>query len=207
MTTTSMTDGSMCSTEHKYDLKEYECGQRSDELSVKCLLYANDQVFLAPSACWLQEMLNKMNDSVKKRGMKVNIGFLIPMLMFGSESWVWEKKNKNRINAVEMRSLHSMGGVSRKNRYKNSDVREQCGLNADEVTRAEKECVPSSFVLNDLPALNSGTGTVPEFEPDQALDSNISPTNGFDPSLILNFVYDPGSQICSTYHFQFHYGY
>ncbi|GBP49581.1 Retrovirus-related Pol polyprotein from type-2 retrotransposable element R2DM; Endonuclease [Eumeta japonica] len=46
------------------DLKEYECGLRIDELSVKCLLYANNQVILAPSACGLQEMLNKMNDSV-----------------------------------------------------------------------------------------------------------------------------------------------
>ncbi|GBP74178.1 hypothetical protein EVAR_48227_1 [Eumeta japonica] len=47
---------------------------RLDELSVKCLLYANDQVILAPSACGLQEMLNKMNDSVNKRCMKVNEG-------------------------------------------------------------------------------------------------------------------------------------
>ncbi|GBP53008.1 hypothetical protein EVAR_80969_1 [Eumeta japonica] len=49
------------------DLKEYECGLRMDKLSVKCLLYADDQVILAPSACRLQEMPNKMNDSVKKR--------------------------------------------------------------------------------------------------------------------------------------------
>ncbi|GBP69658.1 hypothetical protein EVAR_49910_1 [Eumeta japonica] len=45
-----------------------------DELSVNCLLYTDDQVILAPSACELQEMVNKMNDSVKKRGMKVNFG-------------------------------------------------------------------------------------------------------------------------------------
>ncbi|GBP20598.1 hypothetical protein EVAR_93712_1 [Eumeta japonica] len=37
-------------------LKEYECGLRIDRLSVKCLLYANDQVILVPSACGLQEM-------------------------------------------------------------------------------------------------------------------------------------------------------
>ncbi|GBP87752.1 hypothetical protein EVAR_61940_1 [Eumeta japonica] len=57
-----------------YDLKEDECGLRMDELPVKCLLYADDQVILAPSACELQELINKMNDSVKKRGMKVNVG-------------------------------------------------------------------------------------------------------------------------------------
>ncbi|GBP92323.1 hypothetical protein EVAR_67024_1 [Eumeta japonica] len=32
------------------DLKEYECRLRIDELSVKYLLYADDQVILAPSA-------------------------------------------------------------------------------------------------------------------------------------------------------------
>ncbi|GBP35442.1 Protein suppressor of white apricot [Eumeta japonica] len=53
-----------------YGMKEYECGLRMD---VKCLLYADDQVILAPSACGLQEMVNKMNDYVKKRGMKVNV--------------------------------------------------------------------------------------------------------------------------------------
>ncbi|GBP42050.1 hypothetical protein EVAR_29405_1 [Eumeta japonica] len=49
------------------DIKVYKCGQRMDELSVKCLLYAEDQVILAPLECGLQGMSNKMNDSVKKR--------------------------------------------------------------------------------------------------------------------------------------------
>ncbi|GBP60123.1 hypothetical protein EVAR_31384_1 [Eumeta japonica] len=37
------------------------------------LLYADDQVILAPSTCELQTMEIQMNDYVKKRGMKVNI--------------------------------------------------------------------------------------------------------------------------------------
>ncbi|GBP47970.1 hypothetical protein EVAR_40394_1 [Eumeta japonica] len=41
-----------------------------DELSVKCSLYADDQVIPATSACGLLEMRNKMNDSVNKRGIK-----------------------------------------------------------------------------------------------------------------------------------------
>ncbi|GBP87515.1 hypothetical protein EVAR_86552_1 [Eumeta japonica] len=40
-----------------YDLKEYNCGLKTDKLSVKCLFYADDQVILAPSACGLQEMV------------------------------------------------------------------------------------------------------------------------------------------------------
>ncbi|GBP47183.1 hypothetical protein EVAR_38295_1 [Eumeta japonica] len=48
--------------------------------------------------------------------------------MYGSESWVWQKKNESRINKVEMRLLCSMCGVSQKDRWRNSDVREECGL-------------------------------------------------------------------------------
>ncbi|GBP06245.1 hypothetical protein EVAR_3592_1 [Eumeta japonica] len=57
------------------------------------------------------------------------------MLMYGIEGWVWQKKNECRINAVDMRSLRSMCGVSRKDRCRNSDVRERCGLKDDVVTR------------------------------------------------------------------------
>ncbi|GBP51401.1 hypothetical protein EVAR_38795_1 [Eumeta japonica] len=57
-----------------YDLKEYEPGLTMDELSVKWLLYAGDQVILGASACGLQERENKMNDSVKKKRIKVNVG-------------------------------------------------------------------------------------------------------------------------------------
>ncbi|GBP86364.1 hypothetical protein EVAR_62726_1 [Eumeta japonica] len=56
-----------------YDLKEYECGLEMNELSIKCFLFADDQVVLVPSACEQQEVVNKMNDSVKKKGIKVNV--------------------------------------------------------------------------------------------------------------------------------------
>ncbi|GBP58705.1 hypothetical protein EVAR_97109_1 [Eumeta japonica] len=41
-----------------HDLKEYECGLRMDEVSVKCLLYADDQIILASSACEQQKMMS-----------------------------------------------------------------------------------------------------------------------------------------------------
>ncbi|GBP47546.1 Arf-GAP with coiled-coil, ANK repeat and PH domain-containing protein 2 [Eumeta japonica] len=129
-------------------------------------------VIVAPLACGLQEMINKMYDFVKKRDMKVNVGkskvmvferdesttdcdilieakashekrvwlSTIPTLIYGSESRVWQKKNGSQINAVEMRALRSMCGVSQKDKCKNSDVKQRCGLNVDVVTRVEKEC-------------------------------------------------------------------
>ncbi|GBP48295.1 hypothetical protein EVAR_34788_1 [Eumeta japonica] len=72
---------------HLSDLKEYECGLRMDELSVNCLLYADDQVILAPSACGLQEMVHKMNDSFKKRSTYDNVSKTKTMV-FESKSMI-----------------------------------------------------------------------------------------------------------------------
>ncbi|GBP84592.1 hypothetical protein EVAR_68858_1 [Eumeta japonica] len=50
-------------------------------MCVKCLLYADDQVIIAPSACELH-IVTEMNDSVKKRGMKLNVSetkFMLPV--------------------------------------------------------------------------------------------------------------------------------
>ncbi|GBP21608.1 hypothetical protein EVAR_9793_1 [Eumeta japonica] len=86
-----------------YDLKEYECGLRMDELSVKCLLYADDQVILAPSTCGLQKMISKMNDSVKKGGMEVDVAKAKAMVFERGESTTEcdiligiEKSNKSK---------------------------------------------------------------------------------------------------------------
>ncbi|GBP27034.1 hypothetical protein EVAR_11269_1 [Eumeta japonica] len=64
--------------------------------------------------------------------------------MYGSEGWAWQKKNESKINALEMRSLRSMCGVSRKDRCRNSDVRARCGLKDDVVTGVERAGARSS---------------------------------------------------------------
>ncbi|GBP22099.1 hypothetical protein EVAR_94139_1 [Eumeta japonica] len=62
----------------------------------------------------------------------------ISTLIYGSESWVWQKKNESKTNVVELRVLRNICGVSLKNRCGNSDLRERCGLKADVVTRVGK---------------------------------------------------------------------
>ncbi|GBP40204.1 hypothetical protein EVAR_37605_1 [Eumeta japonica] len=69
--------------------------------------------------------------------LSIHNGAIIPMLMYGSESWAWQEENESRINAVEMRSLRSMCGVCRKGRCRNSNVRELCDLK-DVVTRVKR---------------------------------------------------------------------
>ncbi|GBP06012.1 hypothetical protein EVAR_3262_1 [Eumeta japonica] len=74
--------------------------------------------------------------------LAIHNGILMPTLMYGSKSWVWQKKNDSRINSVEMRSLRmsvrSMCGVSQKDRFRNSNVIERCGLKENVVTRVER---------------------------------------------------------------------
>ncbi|GBP20885.1 hypothetical protein EVAR_80704_1 [Eumeta japonica] len=95
-------------------------------LSVKCLLYADDQVIIAPSACGLQEMVNKMNDSVKKKGMKMNVS--------KTKMTVFQKGDPPHV----LRFLRSMCGVSLKDKCRNSDVKLRCYLKKDVVTRIKR---------------------------------------------------------------------
>ncbi|GBP69668.1 hypothetical protein EVAR_49920_1 [Eumeta japonica] len=64
----------------------------------------------------------------KQDNFPLHNGVLIPTLVYGSESWVWRKKNESRIDMVEMRSLRNMCGVSLKDSCRNSDVGERCDL-------------------------------------------------------------------------------
>ncbi|XP_060809954.1 uncharacterized protein LOC132904043 [Amyelois transitella] len=74
----------------------------------------------------------------KKARLAVHRGVLVPTLMYGSESWVWQKKHESRINAVEMRALRSMLGVKLSDRIRNSVIRECCDVKEDVVTGIEK---------------------------------------------------------------------
>ncbi|GBP80696.1 hypothetical protein EVAR_52903_1 [Eumeta japonica] len=59
-----------------------------NELSVECHLYADDQVIGVPSACGLQEMVTKLNDSIKKIGIKLNFGKTKMMVFERGESTI-----------------------------------------------------------------------------------------------------------------------
>ncbi|XP_063364410.1 uncharacterized protein LOC134653055 isoform X2 [Cydia amplana] len=74
----------------------------------------------------------------QKARLAVHRGVLVPTLMYGSESWVWQKRHQSQVNAVEMRALRSVCGVRLQDRIRNSVIREKCGLNEDVVTKIEK---------------------------------------------------------------------
>ena len=53
-------------------------------------------------------------------------GVLVPTLMYGSECWIWMKKHKSRLTAVEMRFLRGVCGYSRRYHVRNTSVYEEC---------------------------------------------------------------------------------
>jgi hypothetical protein len=73
----------------------------------------------------------------KKAQLAVHIGVLLPTLMYGSESWVWQKKHTSRVNVVEIRALRSMIGVKLSDRVRNEVIRAECGVKEDVVTKIE----------------------------------------------------------------------
>ncbi|GBP58558.1 hypothetical protein EVAR_34561_1 [Eumeta japonica] len=70
---------------------------------------------------------------------------LIATLMYASESWIWQKKNGSWINAVEIRSLRSMCGVSGKIHEETVML---CNLNEDVVIRVERDMLRCSRVIS-----------------------------------------------------------
>ena len=59
----------------------------------------------------LATLMRRRNVSTTVR-LAVHNAVLVPTLLYGSETWILQNKNERKINAVEMRSLRSICGVS-----------------------------------------------------------------------------------------------
>lgn len=68
--------------------------------------------------------LGKKEVSLKTKISVFNSVF-VPILTFGSESWVLTKRQESLIQAVEMKYLRKVLGVTRMNKLRNSHIREQ----------------------------------------------------------------------------------
>ena len=55
---------------------------------------------------------------------------LVPSLLYGSETWTLQKRHKSKIQAVEMRHLRKVEGVTRFDRVSNEDIRRRLAVEA-----------------------------------------------------------------------------
>ena len=53
---------------------------------------------------------------------------LRPILLYGSESWALTNKTKSKIQAAEMKILRVIKGVTRRDRLRNVDIRNELGI-------------------------------------------------------------------------------
>ena len=76
--------------------------------------------------------------------LAVHNAVLVPTLLYGSETWILQKKNERKMNAVEMRSLRRICEVSLADRIRNEKIHRIAGTSED-VTVKMKKNVPSWF--------------------------------------------------------------
>ena len=54
--------------------------------------------------------------------------FLVPVLMYGSETMIWKEKDRSRIRDVEMDNFRDLLGIRRMDRVPNARIKELCGM-------------------------------------------------------------------------------
>ena len=76
-----------------------------------------------------------LKDVWKKRNISVDAkvgmyeGIVEPTLVYGSETWVLNVRDRKRLEAVEMNCLRDVCGVRRVERVSNAEIRRRCGKN------------------------------------------------------------------------------
>ena len=64
----------------------------------------------------------------------------MPTVLYGAETWGLRESERKKLNVFEMRCLRSMIGVTRRDRVRNTVIRERTGMNVDLSGRADKRC-------------------------------------------------------------------
>ncbi|GBP21134.1 hypothetical protein EVAR_11165_1 [Eumeta japonica] len=116
-----------------------------------------------PSACELQVMVNKMNDFIKKKGMKVNVAkekgentTECNILIEGKKVEQVKEVPSSILFSKRVPSPKKLENrwcrVSWKDRCRNSDVKEQCALKENVVMRIERATCDTSPLGGGVPA-------------------------------------------------------
>jgi len=73
-------------------------------------------------------------------GMKRRVfeSIVVPKVLYGSETWCLNAKEKNDLEVFEMKGLRSMCGLTIRDRVRNERIRERCGWERDLVSRCEQ---------------------------------------------------------------------
>ena len=63
---------------------------------------------------------------------------IVPILMYGSDTMLWQEKERSRVRAVQMDNLKRLLGIRRTNRVPNAPIRELCGVRKGQNERIDE---------------------------------------------------------------------
>ena len=66
----------------------------------------------------------------KATKLRVINAMVVPTLLYGRETWTLQKRHRSKIQAMEMRYLRKVEGVTRLDRVSNEDIRRRVGVEA-----------------------------------------------------------------------------
>ena len=78
----------------------------------------------------LRRQVIERKELSKATKLRVINAMVVPTLLYGSETWTLQKRHRSRIQAMDMRYLRKIEGVSRLDRVPNEDIRRRLGVEA-----------------------------------------------------------------------------
>ena len=78
------------------------------------------------------------------RGLGINAknclyeGLMLPTALYEAEAWGMRSAERRKVNALEMKCLRSLFGVSRMDRVRNEEVRRRAGIERELGSRADQ---------------------------------------------------------------------
>ena len=78
----------------------------------------------------LRRQVIERKELSKATKLRVINAMVVPTLLYGSETWTLQKRHRSKIQAMEMRYLRRIEGVSRLDRIPNEDIRRRLGVEA-----------------------------------------------------------------------------
>ena len=72
-----------------------------------------------------------MNNRKMPRRLKVNINIMVirPVLLYGTETWTVDKKERKTLESTEKRMLRRIKGVTLRDRLRSVNIRKELGVN------------------------------------------------------------------------------
>ena len=91
-----------------------------------------------------QKVVGAVNKVFKSRNVGLNVKkcmyerVVVPTALYGAETWGLRESERKKLNVFEMRCLRSMIGVTRRDRVRNTVIRERTGVNVELSGRADE---------------------------------------------------------------------